>query len=96
VKMFLSLSGAGLYYAGSKDWVRDREQALDLETIERAIEVAGEGDLDSMVIVLSSGHPSSDWFLPIRPRQGARVQPAPGSVQAPVQKATQVGGRAWV
>jgi hypothetical protein len=68
VKLFLCLNGKGLYYAGHNNWVHDRKQAIDLETIKRATEVALHEDRDSMVIVLSGGDPSTDWFVPI-PRQ---------------------------
>jgi hypothetical protein len=71
VKLFLCLNGEGLYYAGHNDWVRDRKQALDLETMKRATEVALHEDRDSMVIVLSAGDPSADWFVPIPRRQPA-------------------------
>ena len=87
MNVFLCRSGAGLYYAGGKDWVRERQQAVDLETIERAVELAREGDLDSMVIVVSTGHPSSDWFLPIRPRLAPRSKTVVASVHPPLSRA---------
>ena len=65
VKVFLHLSLAGLYYAGGRRWVRERERALDLETVERARAVGHDEDLDSLVAVISSGDPSSDWFVPL-------------------------------
>jgi len=71
VKLFLCLSGAGLYYAGHDDWVRDRKQALDPETMKRVPDVARYENFDSMVVVLSAGDPSSDWFVLVPRRQSA-------------------------
>ena len=71
VKLCLCLSGAGLYYAGFNDWVSDRKQALDLETMKRVTAVARYENLDSMVVVLSAGDPSSDWFVLVPHRQSA-------------------------
>ncbi|MGO8929827.1 MAG: hypothetical protein ACLQU3_23415 [Limisphaerales bacterium] len=87
MKVFLRLGRAGLYYAARKYWVPDRERALDLKTIRLATDSGRDEDLDSMVIVVSSGDPSSDWFLPLPRRQSVRSQAAPTSVQAPLPKA---------
>ena len=89
MKLFLRLRGAGLYYAGPRNWVRDRERALHLETIKRATEVAQDEDLDSVVMVVSSGEPGSDWFMPLRRRQAVLSQAAPANVQPSLAKAAQ-------
>jgi hypothetical protein len=89
VKLFLCLRGAGLYYAGPRNWVRDRERALHLETIQRATEVAQDEDLDSVVMVVSSGEPGSDWFMPLPRRQAVLPQAAPANVQPPLPEAAQ-------
>jgi hypothetical protein len=82
VKLFLCLSGGGLYYAGRNDWVRDRKQALDLETIKRATEVANHENLGSMVIVVSAGDPSTDWFIPV-PRRHSILMASDTKVPLP-------------
>jgi hypothetical protein len=87
MKVFLRLSEAGLYYAGREFWVRDRQHALDLKTIKHATAIGHAEDLDSIVIVMSSGDPSSDWFVPLRREQAAGLQAAPTSAQAPLPNA---------
>ena len=76
--MFLHLSRERLYYAGHSRWVGDRKQALNLETIANATELGQSEGHDSMVIVVTSGDPSCDWFVPlIRKCEGP-----PGAPQA--------------
>ena len=87
MKLFLRLGAAGLYYAGPKTWVSDREHALDLKTTKRATDLGREEDRDSMVIVVSYGDPSSDWFIPLPRLQVTPFQPAPASPQPPLRKA---------
>jgi len=87
VKVFLRLGSAGLYYAARKYWVPDREHALDLKTVRRATDLGRDEEFDSMVIVVSSGDPSSDWFLPLPRRRPVRSQAAPASLRAPLPKA---------
>ena len=87
MKVFLRMGSPERYYAGHEHWVPDREHALDLETIERAIEVGRDGDLDAMLVVVSSGHPGSDWFMPLRRRASVPAQAAPANDQSPLRKA---------
>jgi hypothetical protein len=87
VKLFLLWGDTKLYYAGPKNWVPDREQALNLETIKRATDVGYQENLDSMKIVISYGDPSSDWFMPLPRRQMLTLQPAPASAEPPLPKA---------
>jgi hypothetical protein len=87
MKVVLRLGRGGFYYAGREHWVRDREHALDLGTIERAIALGREVDLESMQVVASAGDASSDWFLPLRRRGTVDVQVAPASVRALLRNA---------
>jgi hypothetical protein len=87
MKVFLHLSAAGLYYAGREFWVRDRQHALDLKTIKHATAIGHAEGLDSMVIVMSSGDPSSDWFVPLRREQAVPLQAAPVGAQARLPRA---------
>jgi hypothetical protein len=87
VKLFLLWGDAMLYYAGPKNWVCDRQHALNLETIKRATDVGHQQDLDSMKIVISYGDPSSDWFMPLPRRPLLALQAAPASDQPPLSKA---------
>ncbi|MCX6927840.1 MAG: hypothetical protein NT154_32220 [Verrucomicrobia bacterium] len=87
MKVLLCLGNAGPYYAGRKQWVRDRERAIDLRTINRATDVGHEEDLDSVVIVLAYGDPSYDWFLPLPRQHGLPFQAAPANAQALLSRA---------
>jgi hypothetical protein len=87
VRLFLLRNDEKLYYAGPKNWVREREEALNLETIKRATEVGHQEDLDSMKIVISYGDPSSDWFMPLPRRPVLTLEAAPASAEPPLPKA---------
>jgi hypothetical protein len=87
MKVFLRMVRPESYYAGPKQWVSDREHALDLQTIEHAVELGRDGDLDAMVVVVSSGDPGCDWFLPLRRPSEVSVQAASARVSARLPKA---------
>ena len=87
MKVYLRLGRPGFYYAGRGHWVRDREHALDLQTIELATDLGRAVDLASMQIVVTSGDPSCDWFVPLRRPQAVGAEEALASVDMPLLKA---------
>ena len=82
MKVFLCLGCGGLYYAGREHWVYGCEHALDLQTIERATAVGQEENLETMRILVSSGNPSCDLFLPLRPRRKGQAEAGSPGIQA--------------
>jgi hypothetical protein len=87
VKVFLRLGRAGFYYAGPAHWVRDRQHALDLKTIDHATALGRDVDLEALEIVVSAGHASSDWFLPLHRRQAGHSPTRPACVQSSFPRA---------
>jgi hypothetical protein len=65
----------GLYYAGRKHWVGDRDSALDLETIERATELGRDESFGDMDIVVTDDDPSCELVLPLRRKREADEEP---------------------
>jgi hypothetical protein len=74
--VILRHSHLGLYYAGRKHWVSNPEQALDLETIERAAELGRQEDFPQMEIVVSYGEPDCDLVLPVSGKPPASLDRA--------------------
>jgi hypothetical protein len=59
----------GLYYAGRKHWVGNPDAALDLGSIEQAIEVGRNEDFERMEIVASfDGDSTCDFVVPLQAR----------------------------
>jgi hypothetical protein len=87
VRVFLRSNRSGLYYAGREHWVGDREHALNLETMQHATDVGLAEGLDSIVMVVSSGDPRADWFVPLPRRPAVPLGVAPTSAQVPLPKA---------
>jgi hypothetical protein len=56
----------GLYYAGRKHWVGSPGSALDLGTIERAIELSREESFEEMDVVVTCDDPTRELVLPLR------------------------------
>jgi hypothetical protein len=65
-------------------WVNDPEHALDLGTIERAVEAARNEDFGGLEIVMSFGEPDCDLVLPLRWAGTSNGNAPPARSQAPV------------
>ena len=68
-------SGIGLYYAGCKHWVCNRDSALDLETIERATELSRDESFGEMDIVVTYDDPCCELVFPLRRNREADGEP---------------------
>jgi hypothetical protein len=87
MKVYLRAGLEGRYYAGFDQWVAERERALNLHTIKRAREQGARTGDRSMVIVISSGDPSSDWFMPVPFPREAIAATVLDTGQAPLKNA---------
>lgn len=67
---------SGFYYGGQKSWVNDRENALDLGTIEDAVEAGRAEGFGRMEIVVSYDDPVCELVLPVRPNWASRARAA--------------------
>ncbi len=72
--MILRHSGIGLYYAGRKHWVGRPDQALDLGTIEGAIERSREEAFEEMEVLVDYGDPVCSLVFTLKRNQAAEVQ----------------------
>ena len=63
--MVLRHAEIGLYYAGRKHWVSDQGAALDLQSIERALELSREESFGAMEIMVCYDDPTCELVLPI-------------------------------
>jgi hypothetical protein len=71
MKVVLRHAGSGLYYAGRKHWVGNRDSALDLGTIERATELSRDEAFGDMDILVTYDDPSCELVLPLRRKREA-------------------------
>ena len=71
MRVVLKHAEIGLYYAGRKQWVGNSDFALDLQTIERAIEVSHDESFEEMDIVVTYDDPARELVLPFRRKRGA-------------------------
>ena len=62
----------GLYFAGPGCWVKDPAKALDLGTVERAVEMARAEDVGDLEIVAGFGTPECELVFPVRFSTGNR------------------------
>jgi urease accessory protein UreH len=72
---------AGFHYAGLTCWVNSSKQALDLKTVEQAIDIARKEKLGGMEIVAKFDTPGHQLVFPIH-FNGAGRKPA-WPLQAP-------------
>jgi hypothetical protein len=86
MRVILRHSLAGFYYAGPTCWVNGSNRALDLNTVEQAVEIARKEKLGRMEIVACFDVPSRELVFPIHFNGSThhRVQPhgAPTDVRA--------------
>jgi hypothetical protein len=73
VRVVLRHSGIGLYYAGRKHWVGRPEAAVDLETIEQAIELSRAESFDDMEVHVTYDDPVCELILPLGRERAARA-----------------------
>jgi hypothetical protein len=72
------------YYAGPTCWVKGRERARNLETVEHAIDIAREENLGRMEIVAKFDAPGYELVFPIQLNNPGRKQAPP--IQSPGRK----------
>ena len=73
--MLLRHAEMGLYYAGRKHWVGNPDSALDLGTIEQAMDLSRDESFEEMDIVVTYGDPCCDLVLPLRRKRAAAAEP---------------------
>ena len=66
MQVILRHAHAGFYYAGPTCWVNGRERALDLQTVEHAVEAAREEHIGSLEIVAWFDRLSRELVFPVR------------------------------
>ena len=81
--VFLRHGGSRLYYGGRRCWVAGPGRAVDLGTMERAVEAGREEDFGGMEIVAYFGDPDCEFVLPL-PRIGRGRSEAAGARSQPV------------
>jgi hypothetical protein len=72
VNVILRHAYTGFFYGGRHCWVNGRERAVDLGTIERAVETGVEERFGQMEIVAWPGDPDCQFVLPLRCDAGDR------------------------
>jgi hypothetical protein len=75
MRVLLRHAGIGLYYAGHKHWVGNPGAALDLKTIERAVELSREESFEHMEVFVSYDDPARELVLPLRRKAAADADP---------------------
>ena len=75
MRVVLRHAGIGLYYAGRKHWVSNPDSAMDLGTIEQAIELGRSEIFGNMDIVITYDDPSCELVLPVRRKKGEAAEP---------------------
>ncbi len=65
MSVVLRHAASGYYYAGPSHWVADPKLALDLGTIEDAIEESRRVEF-RLEVVAGFGEPDCEWVLPVR------------------------------
>jgi hypothetical protein len=84
MNVLLRNAASGFYYEGQNSWVNDRERALDLGTIEDAVEAGREKGFGSMEIVVSFDDPICELVLPVRCNWPSRGNASPARFQGVV------------
>ena len=65
MSVFLRHPASGFYYGGPQVWVADAKRALDLKTIEDAIEETHRVGFVRMEVVAWFGDPNCEWVLSV-------------------------------
>jgi hypothetical protein len=78
---------SGFWYAGQTSWVNDRERALDLGTVEDAVETGRQVGFGAMEVVVTFDDPLCELVYPLSLDGGmahrSRMRPpAPGRLKA--------------
>jgi hypothetical protein len=71
VAIFLRQTSSGLFYAGPHRWVADPKIALDLRTVDEAVQVSKRMELSGVDVVACVGYPECEWMLRLHPGVGA-------------------------
>jgi hypothetical protein len=89
VNVILRHAYTGFFYGGRHCWVNGRERAVDLGTIERAVETGLEERFGQMEVVAWPGDPQCQLAMPLRcgeaSHPGTLPVEAPSSSSAPPQ-----------
>ena len=75
MRVLLRHAGIGLYYAGRKHWVGNPTAAMDLGTIERAVELSREESFEEMEVFVTYDDSACDLVLPLRRKTAATAEP---------------------
>ena len=65
MRVVLRHAEIGLYYAGHAHWVGNQSDALDLQSIEQAMELSREESFEAMEIMVCYDDPTCELVLPI-------------------------------
>ena len=60
---------SGFCYAGETSWVNDRDRALDLGTVEDAVEAGRRVGFGAMEVVVTYDDPLCEMVFPLKPRE---------------------------
>ena len=91
MSVILRHAPSGYYYGGPRWWVAERERALDLGTIEIAIEASREVGYQGMEAIVGFGEPECDWVLSVsRAKAGSTKTADVGTMPA-----GSAPGRVW-
>jgi hypothetical protein len=67
-QIFLRNSGSGRYYAGNNQWTPHRANAMDLQEIERALNLNSQQRLGATEIIIAHDNPPAILKLSISER----------------------------
>jgi hypothetical protein len=68
---------SGYCYGGGRLWLSGPKDALDLETIERAVETARAEDFGGTEVVACFGDPDCELVLPVKRKEKSGGETAP-------------------
>lgn len=77
MSVILRHAESGSFYGGPHCWVNDPERALDLETVERAVEAGREEDLGRLEIVAWFDRLDRELVFPVRLNRTSRGKALP-------------------
>ena len=66
MSVILRHPGIGLYYASRKHWVGSPRSAVDLGTVERAVQLSRAESFDEMDIVVTCEDRAGEVVIPVR------------------------------
>ena len=67
MKVLLRNAAAGRYYSGDNNWTSDKNNAMDLKGVERAIRLNSQYNIGATDVILAYEHPPCTLAIPIAP-----------------------------